>query len=403
VWYAVSEPREPVQSMERARQSAELHARVQEFARRWAPAQRGGHDAAIGALEQSKNWNNNLRAPWRAEFESLALDIARFQARFRPLHARTEPLTLAEVPIVPADAFRYGRLAAHAPSEDVVVFQTSGTTGGSGRHALCRTDTYALLCELGGRAALIEPAPRVTLAALMVPFEPARSSSLGFMVQHFMDTFDGRPGARRFLIDAEQPLSAAAVDGAGLVKAAKLARARAEPLVLCTTAFALAFWLERAPAGGVPLPPGSRVMPTGGFKGHRVEVSASELEQRTLDVFGLAPHQIVSEYGMTELASQLYAGGLDALGTPWPRDVFRTPPWLWVEALDPVSLTPVPAGEEGLACFWDLGNVDSVLRVLTQDRIRCTPHGIALLGRAADVRVRGCSVPLERLWGPNGH
>ena len=57
----------------------------------------------------------------------------------------------------------------------------------------------------------------------------------------------------------------------------------------------------------ISLPPGSRIMETGGFKGRaRVVVS-----RRTLpairDAFDLGDEAIISEYGMTELTSQYYA------------------------------------------------------------------------------------------------
>ena len=44
-------------------------------------------------------------------------------------------LHLEDVPAVPADAFRRGRVAAHPPEQDVARFQTSGTTGAAGVHA----------------------------------------------------------------------------------------------------------------------------------------------------------------------------------------------------------------------------------------------------------------------------
>ena len=95
---------------------------------------------------------------------------------------------------------------------------------------------------------------------------------------------------------------------------------------------------------------------------------------------------------MTELSSQLYDGGAADGGS-----VYVAPPWLRVTPVDPISLAPVPDGEVGLARFTDLGNIDSALNVLTQDRVRRVGTGIMLLGRQPGARLRGCSLAAEAL------
>ncbi|MNC92239.1 hypothetical protein D3C83_86270 [compost metagenome] len=68
-----------------------------------------------------------------------------------------------------------------------------------------------------------------------------------------------------------------------------------------------------------------------------------------------------------------------------------------MSAVDPATLDPLPAGEVGLARFVDLGNVDSAVAIVTQDRVRVTMEGIELLGRQPGALPRGCSLAIEEL------
>ncbi|HTV26111.1 MAG TPA: acyl-protein synthetase [Polyangiaceae bacterium] len=366
-----------------ASESERLHERVRAFAR-----------AALAGTPPSQG------------FDALALDIARFQARRAPGFARLcahhgrALERLEHVPAVPADVFRIARVAVHPPALDVATFRTSGTTGGSGRHFFRALDTYAELAVSWGRRALLgERAPaRCTVLALAPPFEPERRSSLGYMLWRFMAELDGRslaggpfeprePG--RWLIADGQ------VDLDGLRRAVRSADARGEPVLLLATAFALVWLLDALAGSELPLPAGSVLMLTGGFKGRARSIDGHELGLALCRTLALPPRQLIGEYGMTELSSQLYDRGFDADGKQ--PSVFVEPPWLRVTPVDPISLQPVPPGEVGLACFTDLANVDSALRVLTQDMVRREAGGVVLIGRQSGARLRGCSLAIEAL------
>ena len=127
-----------------------------------------------------------------------------------------------------------------------------------------------------------------------------------------------------------------------------------------------------------------------------------ELRAGLCRLFDVAPERVVGEYGMTELTSQLYEATIreSALGLARPAaasGVYFEPPWLRVTPVNPSDLAPVAAGETGLACFIDLGNIDSALRVVTQDLVRRTRGGIELLGRQPGAAPRGCSLAIEAL------
>ena len=347
-------------------------------------------------------------------FTALALDIARFQAQAsagfrRLLRARGESLqTLGDIPPVPSDAFRLARVATFAPELAAVRFFTSGTTGAErGTHAMRRTDTYERLSLAYGRQALLGPAGKAVVVALAPALTEPPSSSLGYMMARFMEAFDGAP-----LGGAEERFSSAStarwllhengVNLPGLEHATTVAVQRSQPLLLLGTAFALVRLLDDLAGARLALPRGSVVMQTGGFKGRTREVSMEELRAGVSDALQLAPGRVVGEYGMTELTSQLYEGTIaeSALAARQPAaapGVYFEPPWLRVTPVDPVTLRPVAEGSVGLACFIDLGNVDSAVSVVTQDLVRRAHGGIQLLGRQAGAPPRGCSLAIEAL------
>jgi hypothetical protein len=339
------------------------------------------------------------------DFETLALSIARFQARYSPGFARLVGKTsldrLERIPSVPTDAFRLTRVAVHSPELDVARFVTSGTTGSErGTHAFRTTNTYAELSLAFGRRALTAHGRRPTVVALADLPGERPSSSLGYMIDHFARSLDGRAlDGGPFLPSAPDRylLRASGVDLQALLRAADVARARGEPLLVLATAFALVALLDALGGARLPLPAGSAVMQTGGYKGRSRELDPVLLRSSVAECFEIPENSLVAEYGMTELASQLYEGtlaGAELRAPPW---TLLEPPWLRVVPVDPETLAPVAAGKVGLARFIDLANVDSAVAILTRDLVRRNELGIELLGRAPGALPRGCSLAVEAL------
>jgi len=204
--------------------------------------------------------------------------------------------------------------------------------------------------------------------------------------------FDVR-SAERWLIDDR------GVNLRGLEQAAERARARGETLLVLATSFALVGLLDELAGRALPLPTETVVMQTGGFKGKTREIEPAELRAAVARAFGIGQAQIVSEYGMTELTSQLYEASVPGSALARERrgaaGVYSEPPWLRVVPVDPATLEPVPHGEIGIARIVDLGNVDSAVAIQTQDRVRRVDGGIVLLGRATGAPPRGCSLAIE--------
>jgi acyl-CoA synthetase (AMP-forming)/AMP-acid ligase II len=190
----------------------------------------------------------------------------------------------------------------------------------------------------------------------------------------------------------------------GFARACAEARAAGEPAIVLGTSFAFVHLLEARPSA-CALPKGSRAMQTGGFKGRTREVPAEELRQAIAAMLGAPASHVVSEYGMTELSSQLYEGTLAAaLGAPVAAGggapgLYVPPAWVRVGAVDPATLALLPDGEVGLARIVDLANVDSAVAVQTSDRVRVTGRGVELFGREPGAAPRGCSIAMDQMLG----
>jgi hypothetical protein len=301
-------------------------------------------------------------------FDALAVDLFRWQVGQDPVLAALveRPVhTWRDLPTVPVALFKDMPVGTVWPGDEAVAFRTSGTTGtGRGVHRLRST----ALSDLGAVAWAKRCVPGLpsTVVALLDDPASAPDSSLSHMVSTFgAASWHVRDG----VLD---------VDGLEAV-------ARRAPCLVATTAFALAEWLDHAPA---PLVDGSVLMVTGGFKGrtHRLDGPALLDAARV----ALVPSRVVLEYGMTELSSQLWA----TPGLP-----YAPPPWLRVVAVDPVSGMPVPGGHRGQLRFYDLCNLDGTVGVETLDEGEVDADGhVHLVGRLKDAPPRGCSLTVEEAW-----
>ena len=363
----------------------------------------------MSVVAESERLHQRVRAFARGEggasFEELALELARFQCRSSAGMRRLVELggraleSVEAIPAVPSDAFRLTRVAVHSEDADVARFRSSGTTGSqTSTHVFRTTETYRALALSFGQQALASawPGPRVVVALAEAPQEPPHSS-LGFMMQLFIEAFDGRPLEPRWL------LSPSGIDVAGLRRAAAIAREQSEPLLVLATAFSLVALLDALGGAAIEAPERTVVMQTGGYKGRARELEPEALREGVARSFGVPTDHVVGEYGMTELTSQLYEPRLPGgalrrhLGPSERRDVYLEPPWLRVVPVDPATLEAAEKNETGIARIIDLGNVDSAVAIVTQDLVRRSGPGVELLGRLSGAPPRGCSLAVEAL------
>jgi hypothetical protein len=348
---------------------------------------------------------------WPEErFEGLATRVFDWQFRSNPVYRRfcesrgATPSTVRawpDAPAVPAAAFKRLPFVSGDASRVERVFRTSGTSQGRrGEHHVSSLALYRASLLPTFRARVRPDGPLPFLSLIPSP-DVVPDSSLSTMVGIAMAEL-GAAGSAWFA-DGER------VDFAGFERALRGAEAEGRPVLVLGTAFAFVHWLDGLAARGAAafrLPPGSRVLETGGFKGRSRSVPREELYGSLSETLGIGPEWIVNEYGMTELLSQYYEAGL---GIPAPAGASLAqalaarrlvpPPWLRFRILDPVTLAPLPDGERGLVAHFDLANVGSVAAVLTEDFGRRDGEGLELFGRAPGAEPRGCSVAMDELLG----
>jgi len=320
-------------------------------------------------------------------FEELALAVARYQARALPAYGRlvaaSGPEALADwksAPTVPTPLFAELDLCSLPSVRGERVFMTSGTTQGEAARGKRRVPDLSLY-DASMAAPFIEgvlggdrtPRRWVSLVphASIMP-----TSSLSYMLTG--------------LAEALASTTTWCLDREGLdVPRARAVLAEGEgPIVIVATAFALFDLLQAldGPPRMPRLPPGSRIMLTGGFKGRADAIPEAELLDRIKRQLGVTADRVVPEYGMTELTSQAYGRPLAPMST------------LRFRVVDPETGADLPAGDEGLVACFDLLALDNVSAILTSDLGVLDAAGcLELRGRLAGSMPRGCSLTAEEL------
>lgn len=176
-------------------------------------------------------------------------------------------------------------------------------------------------------------------------------------------------------------------------------------MLIFATTLALDLWLTQLqPAQRWSLPPGSRLMDTGGPKGRVLELDRPAQHAALAARLGLDPRLVVGELGMTELSSQRYETNLRAAlcGDCEGSRVYLGPPWLRARVLRPQDHAPCEVGQTGMIGHIDLANLDTCAFVLTAD-LGCEVEvpgaglGLQLAGRLPGSAFRGCGLDAERL------
>jgi hypothetical protein len=147
-------------------------------------------------------------------------------------------------------------------------------------------------------------------------------------------------------------------------------------------------------------------MQTGGFKGQSRTLSAVQMRELLQDLFVVPDEHIVSEYGMTELSSQMYELSLrrsllaEAGGS---ERALWVPGWMRATPVDPETLRPVKRGNVGILRIDDVANVDTACCIQTADLAHQQDDGIVLHGRASDATPRGCSIAADAILQQGRH
>lgn len=345
-----------------------------------------------------------------AAFESLALRIFEHQFALNTPYRRlceAWDVTPADIDSAwavercPTDAWKEHDIVTFPVAEAVAVFESSGTTGGArpSRHYLPTLALYEAALLASFRWYVCPDRPRIRMLMLVPPPEEAPRSSLG----HMLATVQRALGAG----EAVWAVRRGALDVAVVRGACDAAVKAGEPLAVLGTAFSFVHACDAISASGsrLALPPGSRAMETGGYKGRSREVTRDVLRGMIGERLGIPAGMVATEYGMTEMGSQFYTNhirtGLGLLGRPdvTRDDTLIPPPWVRTRVADPENPdTSVPPGcEAGLLAHVDLVNRGSCAFLLTADLGIERDGGFEVLGRASGAELRGCSLALEEL------
>ncbi|HWI84378.1 long-chain fatty acid--CoA ligase [Ramlibacter sp.] len=291
-----------------------------------------------------------------------------------------------DIPAVPINGFKDLTLSCQPPASCERVFMTSGTTRGDVKGRNHHPTLAVWNASFHGNFArrFMRGVPRIRMGILFPDESALPNSSLAHYLQYAVQEF-GAPGSRHFI--GPQGLDTAAV-GEALAGAERTG----EPCALLGASYSFVHLMDELQAQGrsFRLPPGSRILDTGGYKKQSRQLDFQEFYDALARTFGVPREQCINMYGMTELSSQFYDDGNAVVPS-----VKSGPHWIRSRIVDPLTGRDVPPGERGILVHCDLANFNSVTTILTEDVGVARGAGFLLLGRAEGAQAKGCSLAVE--------
>jgi len=329
-----------------------------------------------------------------ADFERLALQLFAYQfqhnqpyRRFAVQRGRT-PLSVRswrDIPAVPITAFKDLTLSCTPPDEAQRVFMTSGTTRsvkGRSYHPTLAVWNASMLPNF--RRRFMQGRERVRMGILFPDEQALPNSSLA----HYLALAMSECGTH----DSEVLIGAGGLDMERLLSALASAETSGEPYALLGASYSFVHLLDELQRQGrrFALPPGSRILDTGGFKGQSRELAADEFYDGLSAALGIPRSACINMYGMTELSSQFYDDGNETCPA-----LKSGPHWIRSRVVDPITGKDLPEGATGVLVHHDLAHFNSVSAILTEDAGIIEAGGFRLLGRVDGADSKGCSVAVE--------
>lgn len=327
-------------------------------------------------MEKIKDKIFSIRSP--GDFESLALEIFRYQAKnnviyskyIKHLGIKTDKIDdLHQIPFLPVEFFKTHKIITGNKNPQKI-FTSSGTTKtGTSKHYLTDASLYIESFTRTFHYFYGNPG-KYCILALLPSYLEREGSSLIYMIDHLIRK-------------SNNPESGFYLDNLDIL-AEKInhLRQKKQKILFFGVSFALLNLAEKYK----PDLSGHIVMETGGMKGRREEIIRKELHNILNKAFNTKV--IHSEFGMTELLSQAYS----------KKDgIFQTPPWMKVQIRDNYDpLSYVKKGQSGGINIIDLANYNSCSFIETKDLGRLLPDGgFEVLGRFDSSDIRGCNLIVE--------
>jgi len=354
------------------------------------------------------------------EFEALALEVFAYQFETIPAYRKLcrgvgrTPDTVTSwrgIPAVPALAFKQYSLFSGAPDEVARTFRSSGTSepGRSSQAHFSRIGIEVMdtAVAAAARSRLFPDGRHTRILVLTPPPEQVPHMIMVHGMGHLIRTY-GLDGSR--FVGGPK-----GVDFAALWTELADCQKAGVPVSLLGASFGFVHffdWMEQA-GRRLELPPGSRIMDAGGYKGRSREIGRDAFVTWASQMCGVRRERVVNLLGMTELATQIYDQiALDTAVAPIrPITRMKLPPrWMRTQVIDPRRQgpngpEPVAAGELGLLRHLDLANVERPMVIQSEDVGRAVTanadgtlsQGFEIVGRAKGAEPRGCSLSAEDL------
>ena len=295
-----------------------------------------------------------------------------------------------DIPAVPIDAFKAMELRSEPASPTERVFMTSGTTGRAarGRHFHPALEVYDLSMKRYFAQRFMQGVERMEMGILFPDEQAMPNSSLAHYLALAQSEF-GTPNSRYYL-------KPDGLDMQGLCAALEASERSGQPFALLGASFSLVHVMDalREMGRSFKLPAGSRILDTGGYKGQSRELPLEEFYADLSAMFGVPRSLCINMYGMTELSTQFYDSGNEALPS-----VKSGPHWIRSRLVEPITGRDVPAGERGILVHCDLANYNAITTILTEDvglwAGADETGGFLLLGRAEGAAAKGCSLAVD--------
>ena len=291
-----------------------------------------------------------------------------------------------EIPAVPIDGFKQLTLRCQPPAPSDRVFMTSGTTRADvkGRHYHPTLAVYdrSMLRNFAQR--FMQGGDRLPMGILFPTETEMPNSSLAHYLALAVRDF-GTADSRHFV-------SPQGMDAGGLQQALRAAERSGQPYALLGASYSFVHLIDEFARQGLAfrLPSGSKLLDTGGYKGHSRELPLEAFYAALSQTFGVPRDRCINMYGMTELSTQFYDSGNAQVPS-----VKSGPHWIRSRLVDPLTGREVARGERGILIHCDLANFNSVTSILTEDVGVEVDGGFLLLGRAAGAQAKGCSLAVE--------
>ncbi|MBU2921927.1 acyl transferase [Winogradskyella psychrotolerans] len=311
----------------------------------------------------------------RAEFDSLALDVFKFQFEHNKVYRSfcdllykhpSDVKCTSDIPFLPIQFFKsHDVLSTVQPIEKT--FSSSGTTGSTtSKHLVTDVKLYEDSYTKAFKHFYGDIEDYVVLA-LLPSYLEREGSSLIYMVNDLIDK-SKQTESGFYLNNIEE-----------LAHTLKALETKKQKTLLIGVSFALLDLVEQFQLNLNH----TTIMETGGMKGRRKEIIRQELHQILQTGFGVK--QIHSEYGMTELLSQAYSKG---------NGIFECPPWMKILTRDTEdALTIQRPNKTGGINVIDLANINSCSFIATQDLGKVYDNGhFEIIGRFDNSDIRGCNL-----------